>query len=580
QTVALPVVVLAVVVLVLRRGGLHRPRLGVAHLVLALSVVVAFGLWWWAIRSPDTVPTYDDGANAGIFTARIGLLGTVSPDRIIATDLGNGAGGVAYYPLALHLVASFLVSLTGVGIPAALHVEVATVVAITLPVGAFALTRRLARELPGRSLRPGVAAAAAAVLAATVPSVPWGQLPWGALALVSGVALLPGLLLLLHALPTAGSGSAGPRLGLVLGVATAGLFSVHSSEVATAAVLGVALVIALAGRDGARWRAVGRALLVVVAAGVVLLGPVLPDLAGGLQERAAGTPGPAAGAGDALAYGWYNLLSAPQLADQWGGRQRWLAWALTALVVVGVVVARRSRAVVALVVGSGVLALVAFGALVGSSFAQRLATPWYANGYRLLVTLVVVVAVLVGIGAAALAGRPWPRVALVGVALAAFVAVPSVLLSAVIGSRTYAAYSVVTAADRDTYAWLAAHTGPGERVLNDSHDGSMWMYPLAGVAPVFGPKSDLWADPQWADRWYLLKNAADLGTDPRARAIAAEESVRYIAVGDRVVYGAGRQLDRAALAQSSVLREVYRSGSAVVFEIVPDAAAGAASTGT
>ena len=205
QTVALPVVVAAVAALVVRQWRRPWPavRLTAAHAVLALSVVVAFGLWWYAIRSPETVPTYDDGANAAIFAHRIGLLGTLRPDQIIATDLGDGAGGVAYYPLALHLVASFLVDLTGVDIAAALHVPVAALVAVCLPVGAFALTRRLVRWAPGLRVRPGVAAAAAGVGAAVLPGLPWGQLPWGALALVSGVALMPAVLLPALELPRA-----------------------------------------------------------------------------------------------------------------------------------------------------------------------------------------------------------------------------------------------------------------------------------------------------------------------------------------------------------------------------------------
>lgn len=573
-SVGLPVLLVAVVGLVVlarRRGwgrlsaDRARLRLTPAHVVLALSVVVAFGLWCYAIRSPTTVPTYDDGANAGIFTYRIGLLGTVRPDQIIATDLGDGAGGVSYYPLALHLVASFLVALTGLDVGAALHVEVATVVAVCLPVGAFALTRRLLERAPLPAVRPGVAAAAAGLGGATLPGLPWGQLPWGALALVSGVALMPAPLLLALDVPRHRA-----RAGVALAAATAGLFVVHSSEVASVVVLGLAMVVALLGRDGARWRAASAALLTAAAVGLVLLGPVLPSLAGGLNERAAGTPGVAVGPWQAVQNGWFSLISAPQLGDVWGGRQLLLAWLVSVLAVIGAVAARRSPVVLGLLAGSGTLALVAWGCMIGSSLAFRLGTPWYANGYRLLATLSVPLLVLTGIGVARVAGQSWGRVAdrlapaVLGL-LAVAVAVPAVAVSGVLGSRTYDAYSAVTAADRDAYAWLGAHVTPGDRVLNDSHDGSMWMYPLAGVAPVFAPKSDLWTTPAWDDRWYLLHHADQLATDARAQQIARELSVTYALVGARLVYGERRQLDADGLAASPAWREVFASGGARVF---------------
>ena len=285
----------------------------------------------------------------------------------------------------------------------------------------------------------------------------------------------------------------------------------------------------------------------------------------------AGTPGPAVGPGTAVHDGWLSLISAIPLGDQWGGRQVLLAWAVTALAAVGLVAARRSRPVLAMTVASLLLAVVAWGCMIGSPTAYRLGTPWYANGFRLLATLTVPLLVLVGIGVGRLAGLAWVRVTAVSAVLLALLAVPATAICGVLGSRTYSAYSVVTADDRDVYAWLGAHVVPGERVLNDSHDGSMWMYPLADAAPVFGPKSDLWTTPAWQDRWYLLQHIADIASDPRAARIAHELSVRYVAVGDRVVYGEARQLDPNLLLDARGLREVYRSGSARVFEIVASA---------
>lgn len=564
ETVALPVVLASVVVLVVAlRRRRSRPRVGLEHVALLAAVVIAYGLWWYAVRSAQTVPPYDDGANAGIFVHRIGLLQTVAPDQVIATDLGDGAGGVAYYPLALHLVAAFLVALTGLEPGAALHVETATLLAVALPVGAFALTRRLASPL--RRLLPAVAAGAAALVSAALPGMPWTHVPWGGLALVAGIALMPGMLVLV---PELWRRAALP-VGVVLGAAVAGVFAAHSSEVVSGVVIGAGMLAGWCGLRRRRWLRSARAAVVTAAVALLLLGPVLSALGGGLGERIAGTPGPAYAAREAVRNGWFSLLGAPRLGDAWGERQNYLAWVLTVLLVLGVVAARRARPVLGMALASSVLAGLALWAMVGSELARRLATPWYANGPRLLATLTVPVVVLVGIGVAWLAGRVRWRVGLVAVVGSAAVLVPAVATCAVLGSRTYNAYSPVTSGDRDAYAWLADHVAPGERVLNDSHDGSMWMYPLATVAPVFGPKSDLWQTAEWDERWYLLAHAADLGSDVRAQQAARDLSVRYIMVGERVIYGAGRQLDPNALLDSAALQEVYRSGSARIFEILP-----------
>ena len=308
QTVALPVVVAAVAALVVRQWRRPWPavRLTAAHAVLALSVVVAFWLWWYAIRSPETVPTYDDGANAAIFAHRIGLLGTLRPDQIIATDLGDGAGGVAYYPLALHLVASFLVDLTGVGIAAALHVEVAALVAVCLPVGAFALTPAARAVGPGVPVGPAVAAAAAGVgrsgaAGPAVGSAAVGRAGAGVRCRAHAGGAAPG----------AGRTAARVRAGVVVGVAVAGLFAVHSSEVVSAVVLGVAMVAAWSGAAAARWRT---ALVGLVVGGAVRAAAARPRAALA-RRRAERAGGGHARAGRRAGHGGARRLAQPDQRD-------------------------------------------------------------------------------------------------------------------------------------------------------------------------------------------------------------------------------------------------------------------------
>lgn len=567
QTVALPVLVVAVAALAWswRTRPVRRPRPNVSHIPLVVSVALASWLWAHAIGSPLAVPPYDDGANAGIFIHRIVLLGTLHPDAIIATDLSSGSGGVAFYPLGLHLVSALIVQITGVGVELAFQVVVATLACAALPIGAFVLTRRLVGLSPRVAVDSDVAAGTAAVVMAVLPGLPWTNLPWGGLALVAGVALMPAVLIPAAALPKHGA-----RAGLLLAAAVAGAFAVHSSEVVSAIVIGAPMVVAVAVGTRARWRRVLAGLAVALGGTLVLLFPVMSYLGGGLAERTGHSPARATDSVKAMHDAWFSLVSAAQVTGHWGHVQFWLVVGVSILLAVGVWASRRSGVLLALLGGSAFLAVLAWSCLRDNATALGLATPWYSNGYRIMSTLAVPLAVFVGIGVAGFVALRVRVVAVVALAAAAsLVAVPAAALSAVLGEGTYYYYSVVTASDRESYAWLGAHVRPGERVLNDSFDGSMWMYPIADVAPMFGPKSDLWKSVQWQERWYLLDHAAQMATDSHERALAAKYRVRYIAVGDRVIGGLTRQLDPKALAASPALRIVFSSGDAQVFEILP-----------
>lgn len=565
-TVAVPVLVLAVGALVWgrrRRPPVRRLRFTTAHLALAVSCVLAFWLWAHAIGSPLAVPPYDDGANAGIFIHRIVLLGTLRPGTIVATDLADGAGGVAFYPLALHLVSAMVVQVTGVGVALAFQVVVATLACAALPLGVFVLTRRLVARSPRVKVSADVAAGTAAFVVAVLPGLPWTNLPWGGLALVAGVALMPALLILALEIPAHGVWA-----GVLLAVGVVGAFGVHSSEVVSALVIGVPMVLANGVRT--RWRRSALGALAAVAVAVVLLLPVLPYLGGGLAERTGHNPGRATDMVKAVHDIWFSLVSAAQVDGRWGGVQAWLVFWVTLLLAIGVWAARRSGPLMAMLGGSVALAVLAWFCLRDNPTALGIATPWYSNAYRIMSTLAVPLAVFLGVGVArAVAARVRAVAVLVVAAVASLVAVPAAALSAVLGEGTYYYYSPVTSSDRVVYAWLAAHVHPGQRVLNDSFDGSMWMYTIAGVAPVFGPKSDMWKSPQWQERWYLLDHAAQIATDSYERELAGKYGVRYIIVGDRVIGGLTRQLDPKALAASPALRKVFSSGGAEVFEILP-----------
>jgi hypothetical protein len=558
QTVALPVVVLSAAVLgwaTFRRA--HLPvtwRAG--HILLGASMLIALGLWLAVIGSLNAVPPNDDSALHAIMASRIELLGTLRPDRIIATDLASGIGGVSYYPMGLHLIASFLMALTGIGVALALQLVVVTCCAVAMPLGTYVLTRHIATSFASRA---DVVAGVAALVVAVLPTFPWGQLTWGPLALASGAALVPAVVLLALWLP------AGHRwLGVLFGLAISGVFVVHNSQALAVVVLAGPMLIAVLGRNWVVWRGVLGRLLTVLAVSVLVLVPVLGTLVGGAAERGIGIQGTILDPIPALRAAWINLSIGALNADQLTSWQWATAIMLTLLVGVGIWCGRSSALMVGLAIGSGLIMVVVWGCLAGLAWARLIAFPWYSGGYRLSVTLCIPVAVFIGAGVARLIQQRARRLILLPVGAVAVVA--CVATSAQLGRYTYANYSVVTAADRATYRWLAIHQTVGSRVLNDYGDGSMWMYVLAGATPMFAPKTDLWTSQQWADRWHLLTH----GSSPDARALktARVYGVTFAVVGERTAADHKQLLSAASLASSPAWRQVFRSGDAYVFQLV------------
>jgi hypothetical protein len=208
-----------------------------------------------------------------------------------------------------------------------------------------------------------------------------------------------------------------------------------------------------------------------------------------------------------------------------------------------------------------------------AGWVRPLSIPWYGNADRLASQAAALLPVLVASGWIGLRdrqpSRAGRRVTAIGAAVLAAVLLAQAWSSVV---DDYSRYSVVTTEDREAWAWLAAHVSPGERVLNDHRDGSVWMYDATrgAVAPVFGPKpSGGWEEqPHFARALHLRDHVGQLATDATVRADAEALDVRYVVVGSRRFEDVVPLLDVAAIATSPAFREVFRSGDARVFEIV------------
>ena len=561
----------ALLLVVVRRGRVREPgaqalridRVDVVVLVVALLLVL--GEWWWATRGFSAVPPRDDGTHHGFYVARILATHSVDPSQVLVGDVVTGQQLWSFYPLALHAVAAVVASL---GIPAGTAVNAVwvSIAALALPLGMFALARRTFPSVPR-------AAAVVALLAALLPAMPTAQLDWGGLAVVAGLALAPAVVDETIGLLDPLEIDVREELlgGLALGLAVVGMFFTHSAELATVVVVVLCLLLGDRALRPAlrRWREALIPGAVAAAALVLVTLPWVGDLRSGAGERyliAASHDVEGATLVSKLLF--YSVGPVP------------VAWLVGALAVLGAVTAWRRGAAGWLWL-AGVVALLSVAVGLSLPGSALLSAPWYSNLNRTALMLAYPTAALAGVGTWWLASRIASLVPARGrrPVGALVVAVPVVALLATIvplASRAYAEVdehgagrSLATADAIDSWGWLAAHVSPGERVLNEFSDGSGWMYAVSGLSPVFPQKLETWQ--LTGDAAYLLEHAADVATDPKARAAAEALDVHYAYLGPRHFPNSPAPALTEELLVAGGWTVVQRTPTTVVLEIPPAA---------
>lgn len=533
-------------VVLLRRSRRHglALRAGLRELrPLTWPVVLVVLLWVTAVPAASSgwglVPPNSDGENHGLLVVQI-----LQEGRVV------GFGG---YPAGMHVVAAMVGGLTSV--PSALAVPLTLLGPVWVVLGVGALAARIS---PRVAVWSGLAAC-------VVPYFPAAQAYWGPVPLVLAVALVPPV-----ALAVVDADRSRARVVAVMAVA--GLLAIHVTE---ALVAGALAVLVLVLRAGPRRRPV-LVPLALGAAALALVAPLVAELARGGAERPTDTglllgASPSDAAVQATVMGVLQPFVGAVATDP----RLWLL-SLTAAVVLVVVTVVGMRASWSSAYGRAttllVLALLVLSVLARAQVAGVLASPWYGNGYRVLAQVAALVPVPLGVGlhrlVASARGRAAfrPAAAVIGVSL-----VVVGLVNTATARRSLSGYSVVTPGDRAAFAWLGSRAQPGEAVLNDNGDGSVWIVDATrGAArPVFGgnPGGGFQAYPSWSGRLYLQKHVADFETDPEVRALAAEWHVRFVFVGERTFADAPRLLDVGALESAPGIREVFRSGGARVFEL-------------
>ncbi len=518
----------------LDRTTLTAVRVPVLLVVLLWLTAMATSVAGWGLVAPNS-----DGNSHGLAVVALLQHGEV---------LGSGG-----YPLGVHVVAALVGSATSV--PSALVVPLTLLGSVWAVLGVAALAGRVSP-----SLVPWVAFAACAV-----PYFPFGQVNWGPVPLVLAVALVPGV-----ALAVLDAVGRGPLA--VAAMSVAGLLAAHVTE---ALVAGLLVLLVLVLTRTALVPRLARATAVGLGA-LLLTAPLVAELLAGGASRPTDTGVGAPEAGTALGVGSRDERRSSRGSRRCGrsdalGRRRSRGWRCSSPCRWWAPDARgprpHGRAVVLLVVllvGLAVLARVTSGGL--------LTSPWYGNGDRLVAQASALLPVLLGAGFERLLLRyrhgGAATVAAVVVGLCAFAAV---VQGVAVAQQGLGRFSVVTPDDRLAFAWLASHVQPGEHVLNDHRDGSVWMVEeTSGVdQPLFGgkPGGGFEAYPEWADRVYLRDHVADYATDARVRSIAARWDVRYVFSGERTFADAPRLVDVDALAAAPGVVEVFRSGDARVFQL-------------
>jgi hypothetical protein len=465
-----------------------------------------------------------------------------------------------FYPVTYHSLLAIVVQLFGVTPSWVLNAAALTVVLVwPLTVAALGMSWRV----------PAPIVAVAATVSTWFSAFPFDSLWRGPLwPFVAGLALLPGVLaagrLLLDRGPVVRS-----AVGIAIGIT--GVVAMHPSLAFILLVYVLALAAALVLRlEPVRWRAVALPLaLTGVLTVLVLLPVVLPARVQSAGVQGARWPEFVT---QPEGFGQVLLFSPVTTEPQW-----WLG--LTALVGVVIMVLRRRLVWVLaayLVLGAGYAAT----ASMDNGLVNTLSGPFYNDAWRLAAALPLAGAFAVGEAVVALSawlaprmrlGKSWPAVA--GVATAALVVL------ALLGNGAYMSRNIermsspfddgptVSAGELEAYDWLAERVEPGERVMNDRNDGSVWMYSSAGVEPmVFTFYGD--QPGSVADR--LQNSLNQMDRNPSVRRLVEEAGIRYVIVGDGFVRpGMKRAPGMRYLAGVDGLEPVFRNDDASIYEVVP-----------
>lgn len=492
------------------------------------------------------------GALLGAFTAltAMGALDTVNQDwdasfhanatRFIL-DTGNADPRALsalypqeqlYYPNTWHALGAVAGQVSGASIPALLGTQTILIAGIA-GLGLAALIRASAGRVAVAAVVP--------LLLASFSGFPIDVLWRGPLLpFAAGVALVPAFLLLFSDALAARR----PTFVLVAAIAAAGLLGLHPATALTAAVFALALLISRWLRRPSPIRndlvVAGSAALLTVLFGLTFLSGALRARGMAAQAQidwpAVESPGQAIGEllflNHAAQYPQYWLILLLVAGALGFSRLPNLRWFLAGTAVFGV--------------------LFVAAAAYDGPLTESITLPWWNDRWRFVAIVTLGLAVLTAHGlvtladAAARMARKVPQVRVrparlvFGAALLVFLAVVGLgsggFYAPYNADRMSAAFrpsEYLSSAERTAMAYLAEIAQPGERVMNDPRDGSVWMYALTGVEPIFGHVVDPGAATTGlsADAQALLGSFNCLDTDETVQRLIDQYNIAYVFIG-------------------------------------------------
>jgi hypothetical protein len=466
-----------------------------------------------------------------------------------------------FYPDTYHALLALLVGHGGLDVVSIMNLASLAVV-LVFPLGVAALCRAWHM--------PAIGAAAAAVAASCFTAFPYDLMWHGPLwPYAAGVALVPALLALARLLLS----PRGLTAPVVIAVGVAGLAGLHTSVVFVALVYFLLLLGALLLRlEVIDWRAAWPAIAATAVLTVLLgLPQVLPSLynAGGVTSA-----------------GWPTTASMTEAVGQtvtFSPLAPFPQWWIGVPALIGVVLLVRHRRLVwvaaAYVVFGG---LYAATASLDNRLVNLLSGPFYNDYYRIAALLPLIGAVAFGefafsasTWAAARVRARLPKLRATPVVAAALAALALVLglgsRGGYVGLNTahvtigYRGFPALSGDERIALDWLGRHATPGERVMNDRADGSVWMYALEGLRPV---EWTFYGAEPGTQAAYLSVFLNDLDRYPKVRETLTALGVRYVFVGSGTATPNIRNsVGLADLGRTPGFRVVFRNADATVYEI-------------
>ena len=530
--------------------------------LLVLAIGIGTFTWIHGMDTRATIPPNRDASAHGFFVARINETQSVEPSDVLVADGAGRDRAAEYYPLALHASLSIASRITDSTIALLLNAALVMFAAVVFPIGVFALTRFLFRDMP-------LAAGFAAVIGSLMSMFPYRPIVLGTIPLVVGMSLLPITVVLVAQTVQVWSRAS----AIVSILALFGLFTVHNSQLPLA--LGLVVLLVLADAWEARssstlGRELGRLAWITTGA-IVLLAPTLDAVIREATARAdLRTTVPMS------ATSFLREL----LTLQFNAPQRQLGLALLALAGIVVVAVRRIRW--EWVLGAVVVIGLATMAAASDDAATRLLTfPWYREPSRLAYNLAWFVPVFGGVAlatvcafvAARLRGR-YVLVATVGasfLSLFALAGAGAVTLNSDMVRGAYTAYGPIGPDQVAAFRYLGRHADPRSTTLSDGNvDGAIWMAAFADARPLFGfqPEPDR-IDARERDRQYLRRHIDALGRDCRVDDLVRDFHVEHVYFGAVTYETAPHLMSLAELRSVPGLREVFRRGGAHVFAVRP-----------